>query len=104
MQNYADEAKHRGHQTDRLEPVLPHREAERDSRLRRKVSILLRLSDVMQNINHMGAADGIGIVNAGVGKSRNLAKLGRALLGKKFHVVLGAEVQTPSGTRLDTRG
>src|SRR5271169_2332131 len=50
----------------------------------------------------MGAADGVRIVDAGLGKPGYVTKLSRALFGHHLHFVLGAEMQAPGRTRLDT--
>ena len=54
----------------------------------------------MQHVNHVGAADGVGVVHAGILEAGDVAQLLGAALGQELHVVFGAEVQAAGGTRL----
>ena len=58
----------------------------------------------MQNIDDAGAADAGRVIDAGVRKVVVIVELLRALIGKRLHVVLGAEVQTAGRAGLDARG
>src|SRR6516162_2068951 len=46
-----DESQHGTDESDGLKPVLPYCEGKRNTRMRRKVSVLLRLVDVVQNVD-----------------------------------------------------
>src|SRR5208282_6723140 len=49
-----------------LEEPLPHRVAPRDLRIFRQVAVALGIGGVVEHVDDMGAADGLGIVDAGV--------------------------------------
>src|ERR1035441_3971563 len=103
MHDHTHEAQHCAEQSNRFEDVLPDGEAQRNARFRGQVAVALGLGCIVQHVDHMRAADGVGVVNPSVLKSRDLAQLRSAIFGHELHVLFGSEVQTPSGTRLDAR-
>ena len=58
----------------------------------------------MENVDDVGSANGLGIVDSGVLPAEIVAELFGALFGDEFHVVLGAEFQTAGGTGFDAGG
>ncbi len=58
----------------------------------------------MQNVDDVGSADRLRIVDAGVLPAEIVAQLFGALFGDELHVVFAAELQTAGGTRLDAGG
>src|ERR1019366_2997826 len=80
---------------------LPHGVAPRDLRIAGQVAVALGIGGVVEYVDHMGSADGLRIVDAGVLPAEIVAELFSALLGDEFHVVLGAELQAARRTGLD---
>ena len=104
MHYHAHKAQHGTDQSNRLKDVFPNGETERNARLGRQVAIVLRLGDVVQNINDVRAANRVGVVDTRVFESRHIAQLRGPLFGQELHIVLGAKVQAARRTRLDAGG
>src|SRR5215813_1189718 len=79
-------------QTDRFSYPFPIGIAGRNDRSRRQ-TVSLGPLDVVKDVNHMRPFDGWRIVNAGIGKTRDLAQLFCAPAGNLHHVGFGAKLQ-----------
>src|SRR5712691_4308622 len=77
-----------------FEKPLPHCVRPGDLRIFRQAAIALGIGRVVEYIDHMRSADGLRIVDTGVLPAEIIAQLFGALLGDKFHVVFGAELET----------
>src|SRR5215469_17812651 len=73
-----------------LQGAFPQLDSEGDLRILRKPTVKLRLGDVVQDVDHPGAADSGRVIDSGVGEIEVLAELLGAALGQPFHVVLAA--------------
>src|SRR5215469_15033799 len=83
--------------------MLPELHRQRNARIARQPAVEFRLRRIMQHINHARAANARWIIHARLVEAVVLAQLLRALLRKKLHVVLAAEVQAARGASLDAR-
>src|SRR5437870_3657700 len=101
VQAYTQQAKERQRSQDRLSQPLPDGVAPGNLRVLGQSPVEFRPGGIMQHVNHVCAADGLRIVNAGVLISEVFAELLGALLGDELHVFLAAELQAARGTRLD---
>src|ERR1700682_5510867 len=84
-----------------FEKPFPDRVCPRDLRILWQIAVSLRISCIVEYVDHMRSTDGLGIVDAGVLPAEIVAQLFRALLGDEFHVDFGAELETAGRTRLD---
>ncbi|OLC98927.1 MAG: hypothetical protein AUH86_03745 [Acidobacteria bacterium 13_1_40CM_4_58_4] len=101
MQAHSQESEKSKRSQNRLEQPLPDGVAPGNLRVLRQAAVALRISRIVQHVNHVCAADGLGIVHPRFLKAGVVAQLLGTLFGDELHVVLGAELQTSRGTSLD---
>src|SRR6266481_3832146 len=77
-----------------FEKPLPHSVSPWDLRIFWQIAVALGIGGVVEHVDHVGSADGLRIVDAGILPAEIIAQLLRALLGDKFHVDFGAELET----------
>src|SRR5208282_1336228 len=88
----------------RFEEPLPPGVAPRDRRIFREIAVALGVGGVVENVDDVGSADGLGIVDAGVLPAAIIAELLGALFGDESHVFFAAEFQAAGGTCFDAGG
>src|SRR6267143_4498125 len=84
-----------------FEKPLPHCVSPGDLRIFWQVTVALRISCIVEYVDHVRSSDGLRIVDASVLPAEIIAQLFRALLGDEFHVDFGAELETAGWTCLD---
>src|ERR1035441_3647538 len=87
-----------------FEEPLPHRVAPRDLGIAWQTPVALGIGGIVEYVDHMGSADELRIVDAGVLPAEIFLQLLNALPGDEFHVVFCAELETTGGTCLDACG
>ena len=104
MDEEADQAAdHRG-VAKPLQRALPEFYGPRDARILREAAVEFGLRGIVEDVHYAGAADALGIVDAGLREVVVIAELLGASFGEFLHVVLAAEVQAAGGAGLDAGG
>src|SRR5688500_6382225 len=101
MEKHRENAKNCEQQSRRFSEPLPNRVAGWNNGIRRQAAVQLRVSYVVQHIDHVCAANGLRIIDTGVRESCLLLQLRNACTRDLDHVLLRPEMKTASRTCLD---
>ncbi len=87
-----------------FEKPLPDGIAPWDLRILRKIAVTFGICGIVENVDYVGSADRLGIVDAGILPPEIIAQLGGTLFGDELHVFLRTELEATGRTRFDARG
>src|ERR1700687_2106868 len=104
MEETADSSEHGEGSKHGFEQPFPDSVSPGDLRIFRQAAVALGISCIVEYVDHVGSADGLRVVHAGVLPAEIVAQLFGALLGDEFHVDFGAELRTAGRTCFDARG